>query len=209
VPAHLALQPGHLRERDVVRKEIEHPALLHPVRLWVAIEGHDLVDRRLVAQKCKWRDQGAGAHPAHNVELRFGKRVLGRHLMPPFEKARPERSPVPSARDDQEIEHRRFLLCARGVPVVLGLGAFEQPDEHSAARARMPFHLFATQFQQILLGNGVAFWEGTIAGQREASGECGRPYPCEPPTTGHRADRGGKENNYRSSCPHASPSVEK
>ena len=28
------------------------------------------------------------------------------------------------------------------------------------------------QFQEILLGNGVAFWEGTIAGQREASGEC-------------------------------------
>jgi hypothetical protein len=55
---------------------------------------------------------------------------------------------------------------------VLGLDAFEQPDEHSAVRGRIPFRLFATQFQEILLANGVAFWEGTIAGQREASGEC-------------------------------------
>ena len=92
--------------------------------------------------------------------------------MPPFEKPRPEGSPVPSARDDQDVEHRRFLLCARGVPVVLGLDAFEQPNEHSAVRDRIPFRAFATEFQEILLGNGVAFWEGTIAGQHEASGEC-------------------------------------
>ncbi len=172
VPAHLALQPGHLRERDIVGEEIEHPALLHPVRPRVAVEGHDLVDRRLVAQKCERRDQGAGAHPGHNVELGLGEWVLGRHLVPTFEKPRPERSPVPSARDDQDVEHRRFLLCARGVPVVLGLGAFEQPDEHSAVRGRIPVRLFATQFQEILLGNGLAFWRGAIAGQREASGEC-------------------------------------
>jgi len=38
------------------------------------------------------------------------------------------------------------------------------------------------------LGNGVAFWEGT----------------CDPATTGHRTDRGGKKNNYRSPCSHAS-----
>jgi hypothetical protein len=64
-----------------------------------------------------------------------------------------------------------LLLCARGVPVVLGLDAFEQPDEHSAVRGRIPFRLFATEFQEILLGNGVTFWGGTIAGQREACGE--------------------------------------
>jgi len=38
-------------------------------------------------------------------------------------------------------------------------------------RGRIPFRLFATEFQEILLGNGVTFWEGAIAGQREACGE--------------------------------------
>ena len=158
--AHLALQPGHLRERDVVREEVEHPALFHPIRSRVAVEGHNLVDRRLVAQECEWRDEGAGAHPGHNVELGHGQWVLGRHLVPPFEKPRPKGAPVPSARDDQDVEHQRFLLCARGVLVVLGLDAFEQPDEHFAVRGRIPFRPFAPQFQEILLRNGVAFWEG-------------------------------------------------
>src|SRR4030095_4425594 len=174
------------------------------VRPGVAVEGHDLVDRRLVAQECERRDQGTRAPPCHNVQLGLGEWVLSRHRMPPFEKPSSERSPIPSARDDQDVEHRRFLLSPRGVPVVLGLGAFEQPGEHSGVRGRIPFRLFAPQFQEILLGNVLAFWKGTIADQRDASGECGRRHPCERTTIGHDPEPGGKEENYRSPCSHES-----
>jgi hypothetical protein len=37
-------------------------------------------------------------------------------------------------------------------------------------RGRIPFRAFATQFQEMLLGNGVAVWEGAVADPREASG---------------------------------------
>jgi hypothetical protein len=39
-------------------------------------------------------------------------------------------------------------------------------------RGRIPFRLCATPFQEILLDNRLAFGEGTIAGKRDASGEC-------------------------------------
>ena len=88
---------------------------------------------------------------------------------------------------------------------IVDLDAFEQPKEHSAVCALIPFRLGAAQFQEIRLGNGLASWMGTIAGERETLRECRRPYPCERTTRGHRAERGGKEKNHRCSCSHEPP----
>src|SRR4029434_9000072 len=104
----------------------------HSILLRVAIEIHDLVDRLLVAQESEWRDQGTGAHSGHGVELGLGQRVLRGDLLPPLEEPRSECPPVTPTRDDQDLDAWRFFPPAGGVPVVLGLGAFERLAEHSA-----------------------------------------------------------------------------
>jgi hypothetical protein len=55
-----------------------------------------------------------------------------RTLCQPLRKP-PKRSPVTTARDNQDVNHRRFFPFAGGIAVVLGLGAFEQPAEPTAS----------------------------------------------------------------------------
>src|SRR5262249_9554944 len=92
--AEFALQSGHLSEGNVVREEIQQPVVLNPVLLRVTIQVRDLVDRLRVTDKRERRNQGTGAYPGHRVELGLGEWVLGRDVLPSFEKPHPKRSPV-------------------------------------------------------------------------------------------------------------------
>jgi len=73
----LALKSGHLSERDVVRQEIQFPALLDPVHLRIAIQLNDLVDRLFVTKKSERRDRCARTHSCDSVELGHCEWVLG------------------------------------------------------------------------------------------------------------------------------------
>ena len=57
--------------------------------------------RTSTAEESEWRDQGAGAHSSHGVELGLGQRVLRGDLLPPLEEPRSECPPVTPTRDDQ------------------------------------------------------------------------------------------------------------
>jgi hypothetical protein len=42
------------------------------------------ITRTSTAQESEWRDQGAGVHSSHGVELGLGQRVLRGDLLPPL-----------------------------------------------------------------------------------------------------------------------------
>ena len=151
-------------------KKYKKPALLHPVRLRIAIEVDDLVGRLFVAQESERGDQCPRAHSGHGIEFGLGQRVLGGNLPPPLEKPRPEGSPIAPARYDQDVDHRRRLPCC-GAPVVLDLGAFKQPAEQLARCCYGLFVAPGAQFQEILLSNRRARQGGTTTAQHEPRGE--------------------------------------
>ena len=74
-------------------------------------------------------------------------------LLPPLEEPRSECPPVTPTRDDQDVDDRRCFPTAGGVPVVLGLGAFERPVEQSAPFCYGLLVAFGAHFQEILLRN--------------------------------------------------------
>ena len=118
--------PGTSANEALLGQEVQHAARLHPVLLGVAVQLHDAVDRRLVAEERERRDERAGADAGHDVELRLGQRVVGGHAAPALEEPGAERAPVPAAGDDQDVDDRRVRPLPRRVGVLLGFSAIEQ-----------------------------------------------------------------------------------
>ena len=101
--AHFPLEPWHFGERDVVRQEVEHAALLDPVRFRVAVELHDRLEGVRRPEKRERRDQGAGTHAGHDVEL-------GRAIGPGGTCPQPCRNPAPNAPQSPPPETMRISI---------------------------------------------------------------------------------------------------
>src|SRR5262249_21695855 len=93
----LPFQSRHLGEGDVGGQEVKRPALLHPVRLRVAIEVFDSIDRFVVAEESERRNQRAGTDAGNNMEPWSRKRMGLRYFAPALEDAGSERAPVAAA----------------------------------------------------------------------------------------------------------------